>query len=413
MSSLGGARLALCVLRSGSLAGPSLLYCFRQYPKRNMLAMAPKGAVQSICSRALSAMAGQRESETWDIDLMDHSNELRIADSSKQFRRFIADPSLARTVVKCLRPWEHGASGPVIFECNPGPGFVTQTLLDAGAKVVALESQTDFLPSLQALKNNADGQLSVVYCDFFKLDPLGHGSMAPPAMYSETLFEDLGINPVPWSADVPVRIFGVFSQRNESNFLWKNIFSIYEKRSIYRYGRIELNMYISEKQYRKLITPPGNMRDYQALSALYQVACDIQLLHMEPWSSFMTPSRFRGMAIPRSVLLPNDHMCLVKFTPRRDLFTEYLTPTSSNMFVIMLKQCLARRKVKLMDRLNSWDPGNGLDLIRAVGLPEDIKTGNITPDQYKLLFEAMEHSESFGKNCLFPEMLENVHCAGV
>ncbi|KAM8945523.1 dimethyladenosine transferase 2, mitochondrial [Pelodytes ibericus] len=408
MASLGGARLGLCVLRSEPLAGASLFCCHRQSSKLNTLLIS-KGVVHKICSRRRSAIAGQKQRELWDFDLMDFKNELNIADKSRQFRRFITDPGLARTVYKCIKPTKPRAHEPIIMEFNPGPGIVTRTLLDAGSRVVVLECQTDYLPYLQRLQNNTDGQLDVVHCDFFRLDPLGYGSMLPPAMYSDTLFENLGISKVPWTADVPVKVFGVFSKKNESNFFWKNIYSIYEGRSIYRYGRLELNMFISEMQYKKLTSKPGDMSNYKSLTALYQTACDIELLHMEPWSSFFIPSKFRGLSIPKCASLPNEHMCLVRFTPRRNLFTQTLTPDSGRTFVIMLRQFLARRKAKLIDRLNSFDPGNAYDIMKAIGLPENIETGNVHPEQYKLLFEAIQTSESFNNNWI-SEASENIHC---
>uniref|UniRef100_A0A8C5MJX3 rRNA adenine N(6)-methyltransferase n=1 Tax=Leptobrachium leishanense TaxID=445787 RepID=A0A8C5MJX3_9ANUR len=399
MSSLTGARLGLCVLRSGPVAGISLLCCFRQCTTAKTMSQAP-----NLCSRGVSAIAGQRHKESWDMDLM---AEMKLVDSSRQFRRFISDPGLAKTVSKCLHPWGYGTKVPLIMECNPGPGIVTRTLLDAGIRVVALESQAAFLPSLKLLQNSTDGQLDVAHCDFFKLDPLGEGSMQPPVMYSEDLFQNLGISLVPWTADVPIKIFGIFYQKVESNFLWKHIYSIYEKRSIYRYGRVELNLFMSEKQYKRLVCQPGDMRNYQALSVLYQAACDIQLLHMEPWSTFLTPSKFRGMCTSKSVVLPNDHMCLVRFTPRRDLYTGNLDASTAPIFISMIRQFLGKRKGKLADWLNSWDPGNGKALVKELGLPEDILTGNVHPQQYKQLFQAMEQSDTFSRSWIFNEGMED------
>ncbi|XP_063299273.1 dimethyladenosine transferase 2, mitochondrial [Pelobates fuscus] len=409
MSSLSGARLGLCVLRSGPQAGASLFCCYRQCSKMKRLALIPKCIVHNLCSRGMSAIAGQKQRDSWEIDLMDLSNELKLANSSRQFRRFITDPGLAKTVLKCLQPWESGAKEPLVMEFNPGPGVVTQTLLDAGVKVVALESQTAFLPPLEQLHNNTDGQLRVVHCDFFKLDPLGEGSMQPPVMYSETLFKQLGISKVPWSSDVPLKVFGIFFQKIESKFLWKHIYSIYEKRSIYRYGRIELNLFMSEKLYKKLTCPPGDMRNYQALGVLCQAAYDIQLLHMEPWSSFFTPSKFRETFGGKSVTTPNDHMCLVRLTPRKNLFGKQFKVLNSTTFILMVRQLLCKRKGKLLDWLNSWDPGNGQALMKELDIPENITTGNVNPDQYKRLFEAMEQSDTLGKSWIFNEVLENTN----
>uniref|UniRef100_A0A8C4WAD3 rRNA adenine N(6)-methyltransferase n=1 Tax=Gopherus evgoodei TaxID=1825980 RepID=A0A8C4WAD3_9SAUR len=267
-----------------------------------------------------------------------------------------------------------------------GPGVLTRTLLNAGARVVALESDRAFLPELQSLENSLHGQLEVVHCDFFRLDPLGCGSMKPPAMYSEKLFENLGILAVPWTADVPVKIIGFLPQKKERNTLWKFIFVMYERSSIYRYGRIELNMFVSEKEYKVLTAKPGELRSYQALSVLLQTACEIQLLHM---------------------LLPNDHLCLVRMTPRRHLFTGGMTTTNSSTFIHMVKQCLAKRKSKLIDRLNSWSPDSGSKILRELEIPENIITGNLYPEEYRRLFEAMEHSKEFSQSWLYDEVLEN------
>ncbi|XP_041418690.1 dimethyladenosine transferase 2, mitochondrial isoform X2 [Xenopus laevis] len=378
MSSIGGTRLAMCMQRYGPLAWASMLCCHRQGSKVASLMVPLNGAAHPTGCRRMSTIAGRKNTEPFGVDLQDFRRELKVAEKIRKFRRFIADPSMAKTLLKCLQPWDDRGNRPIILECDPGPGVFTQTLLAAGARVVALESNKDFLPSLKDLQNNMDGQLEVLHCDFFKLDPLGHGTMQPPVMYSNVLFNSLCIPEVPWTKDVPFKVFGILPQKTESAFLWKQIYNLYERNSIYRYGRIELNVFLSEKQY------------------------------MEPWSSFLTPLRFKGAAIPRSVIVPNDHLCLVRITPRRDLFTDSLTRENGNTFIVMVKQCLGKRKAKLVDRLNSWDPGNGHKLLKKLALPEDIQTGDVTPEQYKQLFEAMGCSEEFNKSWIFDETLEDL-----
>ncbi|XP_054838243.1 dimethyladenosine transferase 2, mitochondrial [Eublepharis macularius] len=326
-------------------------------------------------------------------------------------RRFIACPDLARVVGSRLGDYQGlqltGRRPPLILECEPGPGILTRTLLNTGSRVIALESNNAFLPDLESLKKKLDGQLEVVHCDFFRLDPIGFGSVRPPVMYSERLLENLGILPVPWTADIPVKVVGIVPQKRERNLLWKLVYALYECSSIYKYGRVELNVFVSEKEYKTLVAKPEDPRIYQALSVLWQTACDVQLLHMEPWSSFLTNSRNGGLSIPKSVLLQNDHLCLVRMTPRKNLFTDSLTTTNSSIFILMVKQCLAKCKTKLVDKLNLWSSESGKKLLRQLEIPENITTGNLYPEEYKRLFEAMEHSNEFDQSWLYHSLEDN------
>lgn len=64
--------------------------------------------------------------------------------------------------------------------------------------------------SVQSLENSLDGQLKVIYGDFFKLDPMGSGIVKPPAMSSDKLFETMGVAAVPWRAGTCSHITNLF-----------------------------------------------------------------------------------------------------------------------------------------------------------------------------------------------------------
>ncbi|KAL2098595.1 hypothetical protein ACEWY4_005075 [Coilia grayii] len=366
------------------------------------------GHTQRNLSAVAVALKGQyRPHSRYELlELGDVVDNTRKALACKTLRRFIVEPALARLVTEHLASdIEHGKA--VIFECDPGPGLLTRALINCGAqRVVTLEGDKVFLSDLQALERRLDGQLEVVHCDFSKLDPLRQGSMRPPAMYSEKLFADLGISETSWGADVPVKVVGMFSLKNERNQLLKLVYSLFERLSIYRYGRIELIMFMTEKEFTRLVAKPGDYRAYQPVGALWQMACDIQLLHKEPLSSFVTTSKDGRIALSKSSL-PDDNMCLVRLTPRKDFFTARLTPNNGGTLVMMVKQCLAKRRALLVERLDSWSPASGSKLVRQMGLFEDVLTGQLYPEEYKQLFELMEKSQEFNQSWLYEEILEN------
>lgn len=49
--------------------------------------------------------------------------------------------------------------------------------------------------------------------------------------------------------DNPLRVVGIFPAKNEKKILWKLLYDLYSSTSIYSYGRVQLNMFIAEKEY--------------------------------------------------------------------------------------------------------------------------------------------------------------------
>uniref|UniRef100_A0A9L0JG41 rRNA adenine N(6)-methyltransferase n=1 Tax=Equus asinus TaxID=9793 RepID=A0A9L0JG41_EQUAS len=294
-------------------------------------------------------------------------------------RRYITSPRLAETLVQVLRGGREKTCQ-LFLECNPGPGILTQALLENGARVIALESDRTFIPHLESLGKNLNGKLEVVHCDFFKLDPTNCGTVKPPIMVSKMLFQNLGIQALPWSKGIPLKVIGIFPIKNERKTLWKLLHDLYSCTSIYRYGRVELNMFISEKQYQ------------------------------EPWSSFDIYTQDGQLEKPKrreSLEEVQQNLCLIQLTPRRTLFTENLTPINYDVFFHMLKQCFMKRNAKLIDHLHSLSPVDAMDILKKIKKKEKTKITNLYPRDFKQLFETIECSKDYTCKWLYDDFLED------
>uniref|UniRef100_A0A2K5NGT8 rRNA adenine N(6)-methyltransferase n=1 Tax=Cercocebus atys TaxID=9531 RepID=A0A2K5NGT8_CERAT len=289
--------------------------------------------------------------------------------SSLDFKRYVTDRRLAETLaqVVCGKP---NRPPHLLLECNPGPGILTEALLEAGATVVALESDKTFIPHLESLGKNLDGKLRVIHCDFFRIDPRSGGAIKPPAMSSEELFKNLGVEEVPWTAGVPLKVFGMFPSRGEKRALWKLAYDLYSCTSIYKFGRIEINMFIGEKEFQKLMADPRNPGLYYVLSVVWQVACEIKVLHMEPWSSF-------------------------------DVYTRSGRLENTNTV-------LGKRSATVIDHLRSLTPLDAADILMQIGKKEDEKVVNMYPEDFKRLFETIESSEDCTYKWLYDDTLEDM-----
>ena len=81
-------------------------------------------------------------------------------------QHFLLDLNVTRKIARLAGPLE----GRAVLEVGPGPGGLTRALLEAGARVVAIEKDARFLPLLTDLAEAADGRLSVVHNDALRSD---------------------------------------------------------------------------------------------------------------------------------------------------------------------------------------------------------------------------------------------------
>jgi 16S rRNA (adenine1518-N6/adenine1519-N6)-dimethyltransferase len=81
-------------------------------------------------------------------------------------QHFLLDLNVTRKIARLAGPLD----ACVTIEVGPGPGGLTRALLEAGARVVAVEKDPRFLPLLADLAEAAPGRLTVVEADALQVD---------------------------------------------------------------------------------------------------------------------------------------------------------------------------------------------------------------------------------------------------
>ncbi|HXV00297.1 MAG TPA: 16S rRNA (adenine(1518)-N(6)/adenine(1519)-N(6))-dimethyltransferase RsmA [Caulobacteraceae bacterium] len=87
--------------------------------------------------------------------------------ADKRFgQHFLLDLNICRKIAKLSDILD----GERVLEVGPGPGGLTRALLEAGARVTAVEKDSRFLPLLTELAIAAGGALTVIHADALDLD---------------------------------------------------------------------------------------------------------------------------------------------------------------------------------------------------------------------------------------------------
>ena len=76
-------------------------------------------------------------------------------------QHFLLDLNVTRKIARLAGPLE----GKTVIEVGPGPGGLTRALLEAGARVIAVEKDARFIPLLEELAAAAEGRLTIVEAD--------------------------------------------------------------------------------------------------------------------------------------------------------------------------------------------------------------------------------------------------------
>lgn len=87
-------------------------------------------------------------------------------------QHFLLDLNLCRRIARIADP----PPGALLLEVGPGPGGLTEALLEIGAVVLAIETDPRFLPLLERLGEGWPGRLRIVHADALAIAEDGIGA---------------------------------------------------------------------------------------------------------------------------------------------------------------------------------------------------------------------------------------------
>ena len=226
-------------------------------------------------------------------------------------QHFLLDPSILRRIAAAAGE----LADATVLEVGPGPGGLTQALLEAGAaRLVAVERDPRFVEHLHALQAASGGRLEVVEGDALAFDPCGLGDAVRI------------VANLPYNVGTPLL------------FRWLDRLDCLERMVLMFQKEVAL----------RLVAAPGTA-DYGRLGVMAQLACRVERLFDLPPAAFTPP--------------PKVSSCVLRLTPLPDR----PEPELRRALAAVTRAAFGQRRKMLRQSLKALG-GDPLPLLAAAGI---------------------------------------------
>jgi 16S rRNA (adenine1518-N6/adenine1519-N6)-dimethyltransferase len=237
-------------------------------------------------------------------------------------QHFLLDLNITRKIARLAGPLE----GKAVVEVGPGPGGLTRALLEAGARVIAVEKDARFVPLLEDLAVHAAGRLTLIQADALKLDAAGL-----PAEASV-------VANLPYNVATPLLVGWLTGA-------WRPT---------------SMTLMFQKEVAERIVAAPGS-RDYGRLSVLAQALSEARMVMELPARAFTPP--------------PKVASAVVRLIPRDDRPPEALVDRLQQVTAAAFGQ---RRKMLR----SSLKPLGGEALCRAAGVKPSARAEELSVAQF-------------------------------
>jgi 16S rRNA (adenine1518-N6/adenine1519-N6)-dimethyltransferase len=245
-------------------------------------------------------------------------------------QHFLLDLNITRKIARLAGPLQ----GETVVEVGPGPGGLTRALLEAGARVIAVEKDARFVPLLEALAARAEGRLTIVRADALTL-----GADAAPA--GSPVVANL-----PYNVATPLLVGWLTGAWRPKS----------------------MTLMFQKEVAQRIVAAPGG-KDYGRLSVLAQALAEPRIVMELPARAFTPP--------------PKVDSAVVRLTPRPDRPSDDLTGRLQRVTAAAFGQ---RRKM-LRSSLRAL---GGEALCAAVGLDPAARAEDIAVAGYLALADRVQ-----------------------
>ncbi|RUS85173.1 hypothetical protein EGW08_007077 [Elysia chlorotica] len=204
----------------------------------------------------------------------------------KLSQNFLLDLNLTRKIIKTAGNLKDCC----VVEVGPGPGGLTRSILNTEVeKLIVIEKDGRFVPSLEILSDASHGRMKIIQGDILGFDM---SDVVPPeytCQWQDNTPNIHVIGNLPFSVSTPLIIRWLNSISTQSN-LWSR-------------GRAAMTLTFQKEVAERIIAPPRS--EYRCrLSVMCQYLCNVSLKFSIPGKAFVPP--------------PKVDVGVVKFVPRRE-----------------------------------------------------------------------------------------------
>ena len=238
-------------------------------------------------------------------------------------QHFLLDLNITRKIARLAGDLD----GRAVIEVGPGPGGLTRALLEAGARVIAVEKDARFLPLLGELAAVADGRLTLIEADALKVDEaelLGRHAQGLPAQVVSNL---------PYNVGAPLLV--KWLQQAE---------------------RFESLTLMFQKEVAERIAARPGTGAYGRLGVLSQAVCEVAIVMNLPARAFTPP--------------PKVESAVVQLKPRSDAPSPEVVAALERV----THAAFGQRRKMLRSSLKSL---GGAALCHAVGIDADLRAETV------------------------------------